>query len=59
MGESCSPVTDPTMTVTLMWSDYLALCAGRQPLDQVRARVAIDGDHELADRLLAVLTVTP
>ena len=58
-GEVSHPVVEPTVTLTLSWSDYLTLSAGRAPVDQVIDRVAIDGDHALGQRLLSSMTITP
>jgi uncharacterized protein (TIGR03083 family) len=59
VGETCTPVDEPTVEVTMTWQDYLALSAGREDPPVVLRRVAVRGDGELGERMLAAMTQTP
>lgn len=48
---------EPDVDLALSWPDYAALCAGRIPTSA--ALIAIEGDTELAGRLLPALAITP
>ena len=57
---SLVPLTDedePAAHVTMDWETYARLGCGRIAPDT--AKVTVDGDHELARRVLANLTITP
>ena len=60
-GEAAPPSPEAAVHLTVAWPDYLRLCTGRifgaDP--EVRARLVVDGDPELADRLLAGMAITP
>lgn len=46
---------DPTVTLRMDLESYVVLCGGRG----APTEVAVDGDRELGDRVLAVMAVTP
>lgn len=48
---------DPTVKLTLDFESWIILCGGRRTPDQVQ--VAVEGDEELAAKILANLGVTP
>ena len=58
-GEACAPRDDATVHLTLAWSDYLALSAGRVGAEAVLDRIHLDGDGSLGLRLLNSMTLTP
>ncbi|MBC6470716.1 maleylpyruvate isomerase family mycothiol-dependent enzyme [Actinomadura alba] len=51
------PEPNPTVTLAMDWEAYMRLAAGRCAPTAVD--IAIDGDHELAGRVLGNMTVTP
>ncbi len=54
---SADSLGEPDVDVAMSWPDYAALCAGRIPPSS--ALVAIEGDPDLAARLLPALEITP
>jgi uncharacterized protein (TIGR03083 family) len=58
-GATCDPVPNPTVTLTLTWTDYLALSAGRVGPDSVAERVTVAGDSALGKALLSSMVQTP
>lgn len=62
IGESISLGDSPDITtVTMTWPDFFALTCGRVSTDEIdsRTRVMIDGNSDLAARLLSSIAVTP
>jgi len=51
------PDLNPDVELAMSWPGYAALSAGRVPVSAVA--IAIDGDPELAEKLLANLTIAP
>lgn len=58
-GAICTPMPEPDVMLTLTFADLELLAAGRAPVDEVRPRVSLTGDPELAGMLLGVMTMTP
>jgi uncharacterized protein (TIGR03083 family) len=56
-GALAEPTSDPTVRLELSWEGYLRLAAGRCAAGDVE--VTIDGDRDLADRVLGNMAVTP
>ncbi len=52
---------DPDLTLTASWPDLLDLMTGRVAVDDagLLARITLDGDEALSNRLLSALNVTP
>jgi uncharacterized protein (TIGR03083 family) len=51
------PTSDPTVAVAMEWESYVRLAAGRCGPGDVK--VAVEGDRDLADRVLGNMSVTP
>jgi uncharacterized protein (TIGR03083 family) len=49
----------PAVTVTLGWETYVRLACGRTRLEKVADDVKVEGDADLADRILRDFSVTP
>jgi uncharacterized protein (TIGR03083 family) len=49
----------PTVTLTMDWETFLRLGCGRAKPEAVADRVKAEGDDELAQRILATMSVTP
>lgn len=58
-GEVCAPVPEADVTLTLSFTDFEQLCAGRAPVEEVGPRVAVSGDPALVERVLHSMTLTP
>lgn len=58
-GAVCAPVPDPAVTLTLTFADLELLAAGRAPIDEVRPRIALEGDPYLTGVLLGAMVLTP
>ncbi|GAA0962689.1 maleylpyruvate isomerase family mycothiol-dependent enzyme [Actinocorallia libanotica] len=56
-GVSADPPAEPTVRIGLDWEAYVLLAAGRRGPDEVK--VVVEGDRELAGRILANMAVTP
>lgn len=56
-GRAAEPPQDPTVTLAMSWEGYLRLAAGRCGAADVA--VSVDGDRDLADRVLGNMAVTP
>ncbi|MDB1086350.1 maleylpyruvate isomerase family mycothiol-dependent enzyme [Streptomyces sp. ACA25] len=56
---SKSPSLGPVVTLTLDWETYVRLACGRVRPRKVADRVKIEGDAELAGRILGNFAVTP
>ncbi|MFE0688872.1 maleylpyruvate isomerase family mycothiol-dependent enzyme [Streptomyces sp. JH002] len=54
-----SPSLGPVVTFTLDWETYFRLACGRTRARRVADKVKIEGDEELAGRILANFSVTP
>ncbi|MFB4193181.1 maleylpyruvate isomerase family mycothiol-dependent enzyme [Streptomyces carpaticus] len=54
-----SPSLGPVVTFTLDWETYVRLACGRVRPRRVADKVKIEGDEELAGRILAHFAVTP
>lgn len=52
-------VAPATVTLSMPWSTYLDLAAGRRPVADVRDSIEIQGDVARADVVLAAFAVTP
>lgn len=61
LATPASPTSDPTVSLTVSWPDYMRLSCGRVDVNDAafRDRIALSGDEELADSLLEELTITP
>jgi uncharacterized protein (TIGR03083 family) len=56
-GRPAESVPDPAVTLTMGWEGYVRLSAGRcGPAD---VRTSVDGDRDLAERILGTMSVTP
>ena len=58
------PTTDttgenPTTRLTLAWETYMLLGCGRVDVETVTDAVDVDGDADLADRVLAAMSIAP
>lgn len=58
-GEVCAPAPAADVTLTLSFTDFEQLCAGRAPVDEVSGRVAVSGEPVLIERVLNSMTLTP
>jgi uncharacterized protein (TIGR03083 family) len=60
-GRDCDVVEQPTIGIATDWETYARLAAGRLDTDDpgVRARVRLEGDEAMAERLPAALAITP
>jgi len=56
-ARAAGPEEEPTTTLTMDWSTYLALACGRGDHAQWRARVEVEGDAGLGERTLQAFTV--
>lgn len=56
-GTTVDAVADPTVSVTVDWESFVRLGCGRCTADAVD--VTVEGDQELAGKVLAQLTMTP
>jgi uncharacterized protein (TIGR03083 family) len=56
-GSAAEPPPDPTVALAMSWESYVRLAAGRCTAADVE--VAVDGDRELAGRVLGNMAVTP
>lgn len=53
-----TPSLGPAVTLGLDWETFYKLCCGRLKASEVRDRVKVDGDQELADAILRNLAMT-
>ncbi|MBI1349518.1 MAG: maleylpyruvate isomerase family mycothiol-dependent enzyme [Actinomycetales bacterium] len=60
-GTEMEPPSEATVHLTLAWPDLVALSAGRIDPDEpdLRARITLEGDPQLAETLLRALAITP
>lgn len=56
-GRASESGADPTTTLTMDWSTYLALACGRGDQERWRERVNVEGDPSLGQRTLEAFTV--
>ena len=56
-GALVEPPAEPTARIGLDWEDYIRLAAGR--CDAAEVKAAVEGDTELAERVLRNMAVTP
>jgi hypothetical protein len=56
-GQPTDVPTDPTVTITIPFAEFMALACGRSDADPSVAH--IDGDTDLGARILDSLAVTP
>ena len=58
---AADPLSDPTVRLVLGWPDYMRVSCGRVDVTdpEFRARISVEGDHDLAEKLLDELTITP
>jgi uncharacterized protein (TIGR03083 family) len=56
-GQAIESTPDPTVTLRMGWESYVRLAAGRCGPGEVE--VSVDGDRDLASRILGNMAVTP